>query len=189
MSFGADFLETWLSPVGHAADFAQMHALPAGKAGTFVHVEPRLSMTAANADQWLRNAPGTEGLAGPRHAEGDRRRGAGGARRRRAVPSAARCRAIDVAAVATQSGVPADTIKRIAHDLAASKTGLVLGGGAAVIGRNATDMLQAVNLLNVAIGAVGKRVRFGGEIRVRMAAPTPTCSRSPRPWPRARSRC
>ena len=162
VSFGADFLETWLSPVGHAAAFAKMHALSAGKAGTFVHVEPRLSMTAANADQWLRNAPGTEGplalamlkvivdegLVAP----GADARALGGA-----------VQGIDVAAIATQSGVPADTIKRVAHDLAASKTGLVLGGGAAVSGSNATDMLQAVNLLNVAIGAVGKRVRFGGE--------------------------
>jgi Anaerobic dehydrogenases, typically selenocysteine-containing len=162
LSFGADFLETWLSPVGHAAAFAKMHALSAGKAGTFVHVEPRLSLTAANADEWVRNAPGTEtplalamlkvivdeGLVAP----GADAKALGGA-----------VGGVDVAAVATQTGVPVDTIKRVAHDLAASKTGLVLGGGAAVSGGNATDMLQAINLLNVAIGAVGKRVRFGGE--------------------------
>ena len=33
-----------------------------GKAGTFVAVEPRQSMTAGNADEWLRSAPGTEGV-------------------------------------------------------------------------------------------------------------------------------
>ena len=38
-----------------------MHAFFQGKQGTFVHVEPRMSLTAANADEWLRNAPGTEG--------------------------------------------------------------------------------------------------------------------------------
>ncbi|HKZ06492.1 MAG TPA: molybdopterin-dependent oxidoreductase [Methylomirabilota bacterium] len=163
VSFGADFLETWLSPVGHAAAFAKMHALSAGKAGTFVHVEPRLSMTAANADRWVRNAPGTEaplalamlkvivdeGLVAP----GVDARALAGA-----------VQGVDVAAVATQSGVPAETIKGVAHDLAASKSGLVLGGGAAVSGGNATDMLQAINLLNVAIGALGKRMRFGGDV-------------------------
>jgi anaerobic selenocysteine-containing dehydrogenase/Fe-S-cluster-containing dehydrogenase component len=162
VSFGADFLETWLSPVGYAAAFAKMHAFSGGKAGTFVHVEPRLSMTGANADEWVRNAPGTEGplalamlkvivdegLVAP----GVDARALAGA-----------VQGVDVAAVATQSGVPADTIKRVAHALGASKTGLVLGGGAAVSGTNATDMLEAMNLLNVAIGAVGKRVRFGGE--------------------------
>src|SRR5262245_43132818 len=162
LSFGADFLDTWLSPVEHAAAYTKMHALSAGKAGTYVHVEPRLSQTAANADEWVRNAPGTraplalamlkvivdEGLVAP----GVDAKALGGA-----------VGGVDLAAVATQSGVPADTIKRVAHDLAASKTGLVLGGGAAVTGSNATDMLQAINLLNVAIGAVGKRVRFGAE--------------------------
>jgi molybdopterin-containing oxidoreductase family iron-sulfur binding subunit len=61
LSFGADFLETWLSPVAYSADFARMHAFFQGRSGTFVQVEPRLSLTAANADEWVRNAPGTEG--------------------------------------------------------------------------------------------------------------------------------
>ena len=37
-------------------------------------------MTAANADEWLRNAPGTEGAARARDAQGDRGRGPAGAR-------------------------------------------------------------------------------------------------------------
>src|SRR5262245_14618061 len=62
LSFGADFLETWLSNVGHARGFGQMHGFRAGRAGTFIHVEPRQSITASNADEWVRNAPGTEGM-------------------------------------------------------------------------------------------------------------------------------
>jgi len=62
LSFGADFLETWLSPVGYARAYSQMHAFKHGKAGTFIHIQPRLSLTAANADEWIRNAPGTEAL-------------------------------------------------------------------------------------------------------------------------------
>src|SRR5262249_2813078 len=61
LSFGADFLETWLSPVAHTTDFARMHAFFQGRSGTFVQVEPRLSLPAANSDEWVRNAPGTEG--------------------------------------------------------------------------------------------------------------------------------
>ena len=162
VSFGADFLETWLSPTAHAADFAKMHALSAGRAGTYVHVEPRLSMTAANADQWLRNAPGTEGalalamlkviLDEGLVAPGVDARGLGAA-----------VQGVDVAAVASRSGVSAEMIKHVAHNLAASKAGLAIGGGAAVSGTNATDTQVAINLLNVAIGAVGKRVRFGAD--------------------------
>src|SRR5216684_1139021 len=63
LSFGADFIETWLSNVGYARGFARSHGFAGGRAGMFIHVEPRQSLTASNADQWVRNAPGTEGLA------------------------------------------------------------------------------------------------------------------------------
>src|SRR6266446_1944150 len=46
LSFGADFLETWGSNVANTSAFTKMHALGRGKAGTFVAVEPRQSMTA-----------------------------------------------------------------------------------------------------------------------------------------------
>src|SRR2546422_2640741 len=62
LSFGADFIETWLSNVGYARSFARSHGFAGGRAGTFIHVEPRQSVTASNADHWVRNAPGTEGL-------------------------------------------------------------------------------------------------------------------------------
>ncbi len=53
ISFGADFLETWISPVEYARQFAQMHSLREGKIGRMVYVGPRFSMTAANADDFL----------------------------------------------------------------------------------------------------------------------------------------
>src|SRR6185369_10623700 len=60
LSFGADFLETWVSNGEAARGYARMHTFRDGKAGTFIQVEPRQSLTGANADQWVRNAPGTE---------------------------------------------------------------------------------------------------------------------------------
>jgi molybdopterin-containing oxidoreductase family iron-sulfur binding subunit len=170
LSFGADFLETWLSPVGHGRGLARMHAFGAGRAGTFVHVEPRLSMTAANADEWLRNAPGTEGALALAMLKVilDEGLQAPGADLR---ILAAAVQGVDVAAVAGASGVPADTIKRVAHDFAASKGGLALGGGVAASGSNATETLAAINLLNVAAGAVGTRLRFGPDSAFGKASP------------------
>lgn len=53
LSFGARFLETWLSPVRYSLEFGEFRR-SAGKArGKFVHVEPRMSLTAANADEWV----------------------------------------------------------------------------------------------------------------------------------------
>jgi molybdopterin-containing oxidoreductase family iron-sulfur binding subunit len=60
LSFGADFLETWLSPVEYARKFKQMHAFKNGKKGLFIHVSPFQSLTGANADLWASCAPGTE---------------------------------------------------------------------------------------------------------------------------------
>jgi molybdopterin-containing oxidoreductase family iron-sulfur binding subunit len=59
--------------------------------------------------------------------------------------------------------VSVDVIKHVAHDAAASKAGVAIGGGAGVSGPNATETQAAVNLLNAALGAIGTRVRFGGD--------------------------
>jgi anaerobic selenocysteine-containing dehydrogenase/Fe-S-cluster-containing dehydrogenase component len=60
VSFGADFLETWLSPVEYARKFKAMHAIGNGVKGAFVHVSPFQTMTGANADLWLSCKPGQE---------------------------------------------------------------------------------------------------------------------------------
>jgi len=60
LSFGADFLETWVSNVQHARHFASFRTSRA-KENFFVYVGPRLSMTAANADHWVPVSP--EGTA------------------------------------------------------------------------------------------------------------------------------
>src|SRR6267142_2569544 len=156
LSFGADFLDTWLSNVHYAHGFARMHTFRDGKAGTFIHVEPRQSLTAANADEWVRNAPGTEAavalavlklmLEGGQVA--DKRFGDAVA-------------AVDPKKVAADSGVPLETLEHIAKTFAAAKPGLAIGGGVAVSGSHATATQIAINLLNAAAGNVGKTVRFG----------------------------
>jgi anaerobic selenocysteine-containing dehydrogenase/Fe-S-cluster-containing dehydrogenase component len=161
VSFGADFLETWVSPVGHAAGLARMHGFSNGRAGTFVQVEPRLSMTGANADEWVRNAPGSEGVLALAMLkvildEGLQAPGADLDTLRTAVKT------VDVAAAAKESSVSAETIARIARDFARSGGGLAIGGGAAGAGSNASASLVAINLLNAAVGAVGTRIRFDG---------------------------
>jgi Fe-S-cluster-containing dehydrogenase component/anaerobic selenocysteine-containing dehydrogenase len=64
LSFGADFLETWLSPVEYGRKFKQMHALHEGTKGLFVYVGPYQSLTCANADLWLSCNPDTELVIG-----------------------------------------------------------------------------------------------------------------------------
>src|SRR5438094_9588507 len=154
LSFGADFLETWLSNVSYARAFARMHAFRDGRAGTFIHIEPRQSLTASNADTWVRNAPGTEHLVALAVLKTLAENGAVDKRFAEAA-------SIDVKKAAEESGVEVSEITHIAETLARAKPALVVGGGAAVTGSNAVAMLTAVNLLNAALGAVGKTVRFG----------------------------
>ncbi|MCL5282584.1 MAG: molybdopterin-binding oxidoreductase, partial [Planctomycetes bacterium] len=60
LSFGAEFLETWISNVEFAGQFAQMHHRGPEYRGEFVYIGPKLSMTAANADHFVQIPAGQE---------------------------------------------------------------------------------------------------------------------------------
>ncbi|MFN2144542.1 MAG: molybdopterin-dependent oxidoreductase, partial [Anaerolineales bacterium] len=60
LSFGANFLETWESPVSYTRQYAVFRKGKKGRRGTLIHFEPRMSQTAAVADQWIPIIPGTE---------------------------------------------------------------------------------------------------------------------------------
>ena len=63
LSFGADWLSTWVSPVRFARGYGDFRGNRDGKErGTFVHVDPRYSVTAANSDLWIPVLPGREGI-------------------------------------------------------------------------------------------------------------------------------
>jgi anaerobic selenocysteine-containing dehydrogenase/Fe-S-cluster-containing dehydrogenase component len=157
LSFGADFIETWLSNVNYARTFARMHSFRDGRAGTFIHVEPRQSLTASNADEWVRNAPGTEGLLALAILRVMVDEGTADKRFSDAVAS------VDLKRASDESGVGIETIKHIAKVFAHGKPGLAVGGGVSVTGTNATQTQVAINLLNAAAGNVGKTVRFGAD--------------------------
>ncbi len=63
LSFGADFLERWRSPVNQSVAYGEFRQSASRQnRGKFIHISARLSLTAANADQWISIRPGTEGL-------------------------------------------------------------------------------------------------------------------------------
>jgi anaerobic selenocysteine-containing dehydrogenase/Fe-S-cluster-containing dehydrogenase component len=64
LALGADFLDTWISPVRQTGQFADMRRARDGRMGGFVYAGPRLSLTAANADRRLQIRPGHEGALG-----------------------------------------------------------------------------------------------------------------------------
>ncbi len=147
-SFGANFLETWLSPVAYSRGYARMRRGAAGNRGHLVHFEPRQSQTASKADEWIPCLPGTEGLlalaVGRLVAES----------RGGALPEA--FLDVDVVAIAAASGVDEETLRRLAALLAGAEHPLVIPGGAALGLSNGLETAEAILALNALMGNLGQ---------------------------------
>lgn len=163
LSFGADFLETWLSPVEYTSGFSSMHAVKDRSVGKFVYVDPRASLTGTNADQWVSVRPGTEGVLALGIAnvivnEGLSTNSAGGLRGALSIYSPDK--------VSSITDVPVETITQIAKDFAGAGSSLAIGGGVASSGTNATQIMVAVNILNFVAGNIGDTIDFGDTLSI-----------------------
>ena len=170
LSFGADFLETWLSPVGYAKAFGHMHsaanAQAAKQAGRFVQVEPRLSLTGANADEWIAIKPGREAflalgmarlivensptasISAPEYSVQEKEQ------------LATLLKPYTPEHVAELTEISVETIRRLAQEFTRQSPSLAIGGGVAASSREETASLIAVHLLNYVAGNIGQTVHF-----------------------------
>ena len=155
LGFGADFLETWRSPVAYATAFGKMHG-----AGRFVQVEPRLSQTGANADTWVSIQAGREAFLalGMARLIVDEQPGALSASEVHRLSALLAPHTPERTAELT--GVPAWRIQNLARDFASQRPSLALGPGLATRSRQATASQVAVLLLNYVAGNIGQTVRF-----------------------------
>jgi menaquinone reductase, molybdopterin-binding-like subunit len=161
ISFGADFLGAWNSPVAQSIAYGEMRQGRSGLRGKFVQVEPRLSQTGANADEWIAARPGREGVLalGLAHViQSEKLRDARTAARAGAVIEGWSQGLPDYAPaqVEKESGVPAATIARLAHELASHEPALAVIGGAPLAQTNGLFSALAVNVLNALLGSVGQ---------------------------------
>jgi len=168
LSFGADFLDTWLSPVAFQNGFARAHSFDGARAGSmakFVFVAPRMSLTGMNADEWVAALPGTEGALALALAQVIVSR-----RLVSLPPDVGRLAGLlarhTPATVAATIGVEQDVIVRLATEFARSQGGLAVAGGMAAHYPNGAEIVAAVNILNYVVGAVGKLVTFGADLAV-----------------------
>jgi len=154
LSFSADFLNYWISPVHHALSFGRMRQ-GSNKRGYFVQIEPRMSMSGASADEWVPAGPGTEGLIALAIAH--------------SLVAAGRYSRSDVsewqtalanyspAAVSEQTGVNAERIQDLAIRFMSAHAPLAIGGGSAANHVNGQNNMLAVNILNYLAGSVGRK--------------------------------
>jgi anaerobic selenocysteine-containing dehydrogenase len=160
ISFGADFLGTWNSPVAQSVAYGEMRQGRPGTRAKFVQVESRMSQTGANADEWVPAKPGTDGVLalGLAHVilrdklRQARDAGAAG----RAIEGWDRgLTAYTPGAVSLQTGVPVDRIERLAREFAGNSPAAAMIGSAALAHTNGTFQALAVNALNALGGSVG----------------------------------
>ena len=171
VSFGADFLETWLSPVEYARQFKTMHALHDGDKGLFFHIGPFQSLTGANADQWIACRPGSEaiialGLIREALALGRPLPIVGN--QRFMVENAAA--AYNKAKVTELAGIPMPMYEKLIARILGAKRPLLLGTAAGATGPNALQVNMAVNYLNAILDSDLSRIDFGRRHRVELAA-------------------
>jgi anaerobic selenocysteine-containing dehydrogenase/Fe-S-cluster-containing dehydrogenase component len=159
ISFGADFLESWGSPIENQRGFARAHGFADGDVARFVYAAPRRDLTGLNADEWVPIKPGSEAalalamanvLVGQR---GDDR-----------VGLASALSSFTPAMAAQETGLEVETIERLAREFAAARPSLAVAGGVGSQHAASTEVCAAVNLLNFVAGNIGETVRFGAEL-------------------------
>jgi anaerobic selenocysteine-containing dehydrogenase len=159
ISFGADFLGTWNSPVAQNLAYGQMRQGASRVRATFVQVEARMSQTGANADEWVPIRPGTEGVLalGLAHvimAAKLRDATAAGRAGAQIDDWASGLADYEPTRVQEITGVATSRIERLARDLAYHRPAVTVIGGAPLAHTNGLFHALAVNALNALLESI-----------------------------------
>jgi len=171
LSFGADFVETWLSPVEYARKFKDMHGLKGSDKSLFFHVSPYQSITGANADVWLACAPDSEYAIALGLLRESARHGKvsslpetiRGAIERFSAPYTSE-------KVSELCGLPPELLQKLYVHLHTARRPLVLGTPTGSSGASTLQTNIAVNLLNLVFDPALSLIDFGNRQRVELAA-------------------
>ncbi len=162
VSFGADFLETWLSPVALTRGFAGGRGKIGPERTRLTWVGPRLSATGASADRWLRSKAGGEtavALGLLRWLVDPANQVSGLAPEAASIFKVVGSFTPD--SVEKQSGVSGAELVRVAAELAARRPSAVLGPGISSSGPDAAELARAILLVNYVLGNTASTVRYG----------------------------
>ena len=171
VSFGADFLETWLSPVEYARKFKSFHSLKGMNKSLFFHVSPYQSLTGANADLWLSCNPDSQYVIALGLLRECLRHGRG-----KSLPEKLR----DVMEAISEpysnnkvhelSGLPPQTFNKLFVHLNLARNPLILGTTTGATGENGLPANIAANLLNLVLDPDLTLLDFENSHRVEVSA-------------------
>lgn len=161
LSFGADFLESHLSPVQYGHAFGRMRQERDTVRGHFTYVGGRLSLTAASADRWMPARPGSEGALALGMARFileeslyDRAALAANGLRRETLLGG--LDSYDLPRVAGQAGLSPDIVREVAREFATTGPALAMVGESVAYQSNGQESVRAVQLLNLLAGNLGR---------------------------------
>lgn len=149
VSFGASFLETWVSPVAYSRGYGKFRrSFEAGKKrGYMVCIEPRRSLTAGSADEWLAVRPGSEGLVAL---------ALGKLLQQKFGASPLDTSAVNVEEAAAAAGIPVERLTHLAERIAAADAPVFIPGGQALAHASGLQTAVQILALNAAAGSVGR---------------------------------
>lgn len=158
LSFGADLMGASISPVHYSRMYQEFRT---GDRGMLIAVEPKMTLTGANADLWLPVRPGTEGtmamglvylLIDKYGVSKD------------TVPAAllGRLDHYTPGKVQEATGVPMKYLEQVAQALAERRPSAVVAGTAAQGQSHGYDAASAAMLLNIMLGNVNKTIVSSG---------------------------
>jgi len=161
LSFGADFLGTWNSPVAQNVAYGDMRQGRPGRRGRLVQVETRMSQTGANADEWVPIRPGTEGalalgLAHVIMESGARESGDAGRAGRLIEGWSEGLPAHTPEETERLTGIGRDRVRRLALEFAENGPSVAVVAGGPLAQTNGFPTALAVNALNALVGSVGR---------------------------------
>ncbi len=148
ISFGADFLGTWVSPVNFATQYGAFRNAPRG---TLVQIEPKMTLTGSNADRWIAIKPGTEGhlalalaslIADDANFKGKKLGKLD----------------VDIKQTSKATGVSIERMHKLKDMLISHSPSLVLSGNSAEGFEYGSEAASAILLLNTMLGNIGETV-------------------------------
>ena len=155
LTIGADILETFVSPVSNAAQFAR-----AKKSADFrwVHIEPHISLTGVQSRNRHAISRGGEvyllayllGEASRANLSGERR----------VAELAELLPELTSRAAAEKTGIPAEELERMGRDLVSARNPLLIAGGVSTMQSSGVDVAVLAGLVQWSTGMVGRTVLF-----------------------------
>lgn len=172
LSFGCNLLESWISPVHQLQAYGYIRQERHGRRGKIVCVDPRLSIFAAKADQWVPINPGTDGALalGMVHVIiresllnndflSERSFGFNDWVDNDGVEhigfKTLVLKNYDPVKVSQITGVPVENIIKLARDFATNKPAIAIGERGPSFGTNDLYTRMAIHALNAIVGSIG----------------------------------